>query len=51
MSDDKKVLVKIDHLTKHFPITRGIIIQRQVGAVQAVDQAAHAQRPRRAVDG
>jgi len=31
------ILVKVENLTKHFPITRGILIQRQVGAVQAVD--------------
>ncbi|MBU0492375.1 MAG: peptide ABC transporter ATP-binding protein, partial [Chloroflexi bacterium] len=24
-------------MVKHFPITRGIIVQRQVGAVRAVD--------------
>ncbi len=30
-------LVKVINLTKHFPVTRGIIIQRQVGAVHAVD--------------
>jgi oligopeptide transport system ATP-binding protein len=30
-------LVQVEHLTKHFPITRGILIQRQVGAVRAVD--------------
>jgi len=30
-------LVEIENLTKHFPITRGIIFQRQVGAVRAVD--------------
>jgi len=30
-------LVEIEDLTKHFPITRGIVIQRQVGAVRAVD--------------
>jgi oligopeptide transport system ATP-binding protein len=33
-------LVKVEHLTKHFPITRGILIQRQVGAVQAVDDVS-----------
>jgi len=33
-----EVLVQVDHLTKHFPIMRGIVIQRQVGAVQAVDK-------------
>jgi len=31
------VLVQVRDLKKHFPITSGIIIQRQVGAVQAVD--------------
>ncbi|MGD8634549.1 MAG: ATP-binding cassette domain-containing protein, partial [Anaerolineales bacterium] len=30
-------LIKVDKLTKHFPITRGIIVQREVGAIQAVD--------------
>ncbi|MBN2499367.1 MAG: dipeptide ABC transporter ATP-binding protein [Anaerolineales bacterium] len=38
MSQDNSVIIKIDNLTKHFPINRGIIVQRQVGAVQAVDQ-------------
>jgi oligopeptide transport system ATP-binding protein len=32
------VLVKVDNLTKHFPITQGIVFQKQVGAVQAVDK-------------
>ena len=36
MSNDN-VLLRVEHLTKHFPITRGIIIQKQVGAIQAVD--------------
>ncbi len=31
------VLIRVEHLRKHFPITRGIITQRKVGAVQAVD--------------
>jgi peptide/nickel transport system ATP-binding protein/oligopeptide transport system ATP-binding protein len=30
-------LVEVRDLVKHFPITRGIIFQRQVGAVHAVD--------------
>jgi len=34
---DKTVLLKVDHLVKHFPISRGIIFMRQVGAVHAVD--------------
>jgi oligopeptide transport system ATP-binding protein len=37
-SDERlTALVRVEHLTKHFPVTRGILIQRQVGAVQAVD--------------
>ncbi len=30
-------LVKVENLIKHFPVSRGIIIQRKVGAVKAVD--------------
>ena len=30
-------LVEIRDLVKHFPITRGILFQKQVGAVRAVD--------------
>jgi len=30
-------LVKVENLTKHFPVSRGIVIQRKVGAVRAVD--------------
>jgi oligopeptide transport system ATP-binding protein len=30
-------LVQVENLKKHFPITRGILIQRKVGAVRAVD--------------
>jgi peptide/nickel transport system ATP-binding protein len=33
-SDD---LLVVDGLVKHFPVTRGIIFQKQVGAVKAVD--------------
>jgi oligopeptide transport system ATP-binding protein len=32
-----EVLLRVENLTKHFPITRGIVFQRQVGAVKAVD--------------
>jgi oligopeptide transport system ATP-binding protein len=31
------ILLDVDNLKMHFPLTRGIIIQRQVGAVKAVD--------------
>jgi len=34
---ENNVLVRVENLVKHFPITRGIVIQRQVGAVKAVD--------------
>jgi oligopeptide/dipeptide ABC transporter ATP-binding protein len=30
-------LLQVHNLVKHFPITRGIILQRQIGAVKAVD--------------
>jgi len=36
MTSDQ-VLVSVKDLKKHFPITRGTIIQRQVGVVRAVD--------------
>jgi oligopeptide transport system ATP-binding protein len=35
--NETQPLVKVDNLKKHFPVTRGIVIQRQVGAVRAVD--------------
>jgi oligopeptide transport system ATP-binding protein len=34
---DDKVLLHVDNLVKHFPITQGIIFQKQVAAVRAVD--------------
>jgi oligopeptide transport system ATP-binding protein len=34
---EAKVLLRVENLVKHFPIKQGIIIQRQVGAVRAVD--------------
>jgi len=33
----KQTLVRVEGLKKHFPIMRGIVIQRQTGAVKAVD--------------
>jgi oligopeptide transport system ATP-binding protein len=35
--NNKKALLQVDNLVKHFPITQGIIVQKQVGAVRAVD--------------
>jgi oligopeptide transport system ATP-binding protein len=34
---DRRRLVEVTELKKHFPIRKGIIVQRQVGAVKAVD--------------
>jgi oligopeptide transport system ATP-binding protein len=34
---DPRPLVEVRNLTKHFPVTRGVVIQRQVGTVRAVD--------------
>jgi oligopeptide transport system ATP-binding protein len=32
-----KVLVRVENLKKYFPITRGIVVQRHVGDIKAVD--------------
>jgi peptide/nickel transport system ATP-binding protein len=32
-----EVLLKVEHLTKYFPIKRGIVFQREIGRVHAVD--------------
>jgi peptide/nickel transport system ATP-binding protein/oligopeptide transport system ATP-binding protein len=37
MSADGSPLVEVKNLVKHFPITEGIIFQKQIGAVKAVD--------------
>jgi len=36
----QEVLLKVDHLVKHFPIMKGVFIQKQVGAVHAVDDVS-----------
>jgi len=40
MNRDKDVLIHVENLTKHFPIKRGIVFQRQIGSVQAVDNVS-----------
>jgi oligopeptide transport system ATP-binding protein len=35
-----RVLLDVNNLTMHFPLTQGIIFQRQVGAVKAVDDVS-----------
>jgi oligopeptide transport system ATP-binding protein len=37
MTSENNVLLHVDGLVKHFPITQGIIVRKQVGAVRAVD--------------
>ena len=37
MNGSGEVLLEVRDLKMHFPITRGILIQRQVGSIQAVD--------------
>lgn len=37
MAHNGRVLIRVENLKKHFPITRGFLISRQVGAVKAVD--------------
>ncbi|MCL2780551.1 MAG: hypothetical protein FWD74_03510, partial [Actinomycetia bacterium] len=34
---DPEALLVVEGMRKHFPIKRGILVQRQVGAVRAVD--------------
>ncbi len=36
-ADGKEAILQVQGLKMHFPITRGIIIQRQVGSIKAVD--------------
>jgi len=37
MNEDKKVLVKVQHLKKYFPVFQGLIVKRHVNDVKAVD--------------
>jgi oligopeptide transport system ATP-binding protein len=36
--NERQALVRVKDVKKYFPITRGIVIQREVGAVKAVDE-------------
>ena len=40
VASGKEAIVQVRGLKKHFPITSGIILQRQVGAVKAVDDVS-----------
>ena len=37
MISENKVLLKVKNLKKYFPVTSGIVFQKEVGAVKAVD--------------
>jgi oligopeptide transport system ATP-binding protein len=37
LTNNHKELLRVENLVKHFPIHQGLLIQRQVGAVHAVD--------------
>ncbi len=37
MAGNGEILLEVKHLVKHYPVTKGFIFQRQVGAVRAVD--------------
>jgi len=37
MAAEREPLVQVRHLKKYFPITRGVIVQRHVGDIKAVD--------------
>ncbi len=37
---EDKVLVRVEHLKKYFPITRGLIFSRHVGDIKAVDDVS-----------
>ncbi len=37
---NEKILVRVEHMKKHFPVMRGMIWQKQVGAVKAVDNVS-----------
>jgi oligopeptide/dipeptide ABC transporter ATP-binding protein len=43
---DDEALLSVRDVTKHFPITQGIIFRRQVGAVKAVDGVSFDVKPR-----
>lgn len=38
--NDRHVLIEVKGLKKYFPITKGILVQREVGAVKAVDDVS-----------
>ena len=45
MAEKDNALLKVENLVKYFPIKRGIVIQREVGAVHAVDNVSFEIKP------
>ena len=37
MISENKTLLQVNNLKKHFPVTRGVVFQKQIGSVKAVD--------------
>ena len=37
---DGEPLIEVTNLVKHFPVTQGILLRRQIGAVKAVDDVS-----------
>ena len=37
MPSSQDIILHVENLVKHFPITQGIILQKQIGVVHAVD--------------
>ena len=37
---DRDVLLRVEHVRKHFPIRKGILLQREVARVHAVDDVS-----------
>ena len=40
MSNEPEVVLRAEHLVKHFPVKRGVVLSRTVGAVRAVDDVS-----------
>ncbi len=38
--DSKEPLLRVEGLLKHFPITRGIVLKKQIGTIKAVDDVS-----------
>ena len=44
-ADDPQALLTVNRMQKYFPIKRGVVFQRQIGAVRAVDGVSFSVRP------